>query len=280
MRRADDAGAAKLGGHRGSGAPLGCRAGPTIGARAAAQPRCSPSSSSGLVVLFIGENPLEAVAAPDLRRARLRRGHRLHALLRHQLHLHRPLPSPSPSMPACSTSAARARPMSAASASRWSASRSTRGCPGGWSLPARDRSAAGAVRRRLGVHPGLAAGQARQPHRHHHDHVQLHRRGADGLSAGQRADASRVDGAGDARLRARRLRCPACTRSCWRCSASTSASAPLNLACSCALVAAFLVWVLIWRTRLGYEMRTVGHNPSRGRLCRHLRRRASSSSPC
>ena len=36
------------------------------------------------------------------------------------------------------------------------------------------------------LHPGLAAGQARQPHRHHHHHVQFHRRGADGLSAGQR----------------------------------------------------------------------------------------------
>jgi simple sugar transport system permease protein len=29
-----------------------------------------------------------------------------------------------------------------------------------------------------------------------------------------------------------------------------------------ALVAAFLVWVLIWRTKLGYEMRTLGISPS------------------
>ena len=34
----------------------------------------------------------------------------------------------------------------------------------------------GAVRGGLGGDPGLSAGQARQPYRHHHDHVQLHRR--------------------------------------------------------------------------------------------------------
>ena len=45
---------------------------------------------SGLVVLAIGENPIEAVQAADLRRARRSRRHRLHALLRHELHLHRP----------------------------------------------------------------------------------------------------------------------------------------------------------------------------------------------
>jgi general nucleoside transport system permease protein len=34
--------------------------------------------------------------------------------------------------------------------------------------------------------------------------------------------------------------------------------APLNVSFFVALVAAFLVWVLIWRTRLGYEIRTMG----------------------
>lgn len=34
----------------------------------------------------------------------------------------------------------------------------------------------------------------------------------------------------------------------------------VNLAFPIALVAAVLVWALIWRTRLGYAMRTVGHN--------------------
>ncbi len=35
---------------------------------------------------------------------------------------------------------------------------------------------------------------------------------------------------------------------------------PMNLTSLLALVAAFLTWVLIWRTRLGYEMRAFGHS--------------------
>lgn len=35
---------------------------------------------------------------------------------------------------------------------------------------------------------------------------------------------------------------------------------PLNLSGFLALLAAFLTWVLIWRTRLGYEMRAFGHS--------------------
>jgi general nucleoside transport system permease protein len=35
---------------------------------------------------------------------------------------------------------------------------------------------------------------------------------------------------------------------------------PMNLTAVLALVAAFLTWVLIWRTRLGYEMRAFGHS--------------------
>jgi general nucleoside transport system permease protein len=42
-------------------------------------------------------------------------------------------------------------------------------------------------------------------------------------------------------------------------------SAPLNLSFLLALLAAFLVWVLIWRTRLGYEIRTRGHSPKAAR---------------
>ena len=37
---------------------------------------------------------------------------------------------------------------------------------------------------------------------------------------------------------------------------------PLNLSFFLALAAALGVWVLIWRTRLGYEIRTVGANPT------------------
>jgi simple sugar transport system permease protein len=37
---------------------------------------------------------------------------------------------------------------------------------------------------------------------------------------------------------------------------------PLNLSFFLALAAAVFVWVLIWRTRLGYEIRAVGVNPT------------------
>jgi ABC-type uncharacterized transport system permease subunit len=39
-------------------------------------------------------------------------------------------------------------------------------------------------------------------------------------------------------------------------------SAPLNISFLVALVACFLVWLLIWRTRFGYEVRTTGLNPN------------------
>lgn len=42
-------------------------------------------------------------------------------------------------------------------------------------------------------------------------------------------------------------------------------SAPLNISFLLALVAAFLVWVLIWRTKLGYEIRTMGYSPKAAR---------------
>ncbi|PYE87422.1 ABC transporter permease [Phyllobacterium leguminum] len=38
-------------------------------------------------------------------------------------------------------------------------------------------------------------------------------------------------------------------------------SAPFNVSFLLALLSAFLVWVLIWRTRLGYEIRTLGLSP-------------------
>ncbi|MCA1490027.1 ABC transporter permease [Sinorhizobium alkalisoli] len=42
-------------------------------------------------------------------------------------------------------------------------------------------------------------------------------------------------------------------------------TAPFNISFLLALAAAFAVWLLIWRTRLGYEMRTMGHSPSAAR---------------
>lgn len=44
-----------------------------------------------------------------------------------------------------------------------------------------------------------------------------------------------------------------------------SANSPLNLSFLIALAALFGFWVLIWRTRLGYEIRTVGQNPEAAR---------------
>ncbi|MCY0149181.1 ABC transporter permease [Hoeflea sp. G2-23] len=41
--------------------------------------------------------------------------------------------------------------------------------------------------------------------------------------------------------------------------------APFNLSFLLALVAAFVVWVVIWRTKLGYEIRTMGHSPRAAR---------------
>ena len=42
-------------------------------------------------------------------------------------------------------------------------------------------------------------------------------------------------------------------------------SSPFNISFLLALVCAFLVWLLIWRTRLGYEIRTQGHSPKAAR---------------
>ena len=42
-------------------------------------------------------------------------------------------------------------------------------------------------------------------------------------------------------------------------------SGPLNVSFLLALVMAFLVWLLIWRTKLGYEIRTMGFSPKAAR---------------
>jgi general nucleoside transport system permease protein len=42
-------------------------------------------------------------------------------------------------------------------------------------------------------------------------------------------------------------------------------SSPLNVSFLLALVMAYVVWLLIWRTKLGYEMRTMGHSPKAAR---------------
>ena len=44
-----------------------------------------------------------------------------------------------------------------------------------------------------------------------------------------------------------------------------SKAAPVNISFLIALLACFLVWLLIWRTRLGYEIRAFGHSESAAR---------------
>ena len=45
----------------------------------------------------------------------------------------------------------------------------------------------------------------------------------------------------------------------------TVRSAPLNVSFILALLACLFVWALIWRTRLGYEIRTMGFSPKAAR---------------
>jgi hypothetical protein len=56
------------------------------------------------------------------------------------------------------------------------------------------------VRGGLGVHSGLSAGDARQPHRDHNDHVQFSGVQPDGVSAGQRGEGRGRHGPGIAHL--------------------------------------------------------------------------------
>ena len=44
-----------------------------------------------------------------------------------------------------------------------------------------------------------------------------------------------------------------------------SAAAPVNVSFFVAILACFLVWILIWKTRLGYEIRSFGHSESAAR---------------
>lgn len=43
------------------------------------------------------------------------------------------------------------------------------------------------------------------------------------------------------------------------------ASSPLNLSFAIAIVALFIFWVLVWKTKFGYELRAVGHNAEAAR---------------
>ena len=133
-----------------------------------------------------------------------------------------------------------------------------------------------AVRRRRcsaasGPYPGLAAGQARQPCRHHDDHAEFPRRLDDDLSAGQHPDQARPAIPGERGLPRVRLAAAACRhpRVPW---ASDLGAAPANLSFLIALVCCVLVWLFIWKTRFGYAAPGRGPERARRRLWRHLAR--------
>ena len=135
-----------------------------------------------------------------------------------------------------------------------------------WSLRSRRGiGRGGALRRGLGVHSRVPAGQARQSHRDHHDHVQLHRRGASELPARQRDEARGAAGSGNRASSPPRRTCRpfrTCSRP-RRC--RSSADRPANVTFFLAIAACLVVWALIWRTRLGYEIRALGHSESAAR---------------
>jgi ABC-type uncharacterized transport system permease subunit len=130
-----------------------------------------------------------------------------------------------------------------------------------------------ALRPGLGGGAGGAAGLARQPHRHHHDHVQLHRRGAAGLPAGGRAEGARQHGARDRAFGAS-ARMPglhellAALGIDWP-------KTPLNLSVLLAMLAAVGVYLALWKSQPGYALRAVGFSPEAARYAGIAPRRRS-----
>ena len=87
---------------------------------------------------------------------------------------------------------------------------------------------------------------------------------ADGLSARRRVEAGGLDGAGNAAPSTSADSCRS-SKGLFDVFGLNLGGAPLNVSFFVALIAAFLVWVLIWRTKLGYEIRTLGFSPRAAR---------------
>ena len=160
----------------------------------------SPSSRSGIIVRIIGVDPIHALRLLVVGAIGSSEVDRLHALLRHQLHLHRA--GRRRRLPCRAVQHRRRGPGLYRRAGLRAGHPGARPVPAGLADdPARHRRGR-PVRRGLGRRAGLAAGLARQPHRHHHHHVQLRGLGADGLPDGERADRARLDDAAEPQLRA------------------------------------------------------------------------------
>ena len=155
--------------------------------RRAAAVRCDHQDSR--------REPVGGAEADDLRRARLAGGHRLHALLCDELCVHRARRRGR--LPRRALQHRRGRPgLHRRTRRRADGPMAGRGAVLG--RAARGDPRRRGLRRGVGVHPRKAAGAKGQPHRNHHDHVQLHRLVGDDLSAGQCADQTRPAVAGDA----------------------------------------------------------------------------------
>ena len=112
----------------------------------------------------------------------------------------------------------------------------------------------GARRRRLGLHPGRPEGLAWRPRGGDHDHAQQHR-----LPAARTSSRAR-----SSRTRTRRSRAPRTSR--------REAALPIISGGHAAdprdrdrLLTAVFIWFLLYKTTLGFEIRTVGSNASAAR---------------
>ena len=229
---------------------------------------------AGLVVLLVGENPLRCRRHSRGRRIRQRPGHRLHALLRDQLHLHG-----SRRRRGVSRRPVQYRRRRAGLYSR------ARRCAG---LP-RLRQRAALVADLSAGDPGAALVGALwalipaylQAKRGSHiviTTIMFNFIAAigHGLSSGRRAEAAGFHGAADARF-PRGGQLPKLDFLLEAFGLSVR-SAPLNISFLLALLMAVFVWVLIWRTKLGYEIRTFGLSPKAAGMPA-FSKAASSSSP-
>ena len=161
----------------------------------------------------------------------------------------------SPSMPGCSTSAARGRPIWAGWAWRWS--RSTwAGCRGCSSMPLAIL-AGRPVRRRLGADPGWL--QARRGSHVVITTIMLNFVAA-ALMTYLMVNVLIAPGQSARRASPSRDRLDAAAQGLLGLLGVDLGYAPVNLSLVLALLCCVVVWLFVWRSRIGYELRVVGHS--------------------